>query len=158
MTVIFDEAANEKLLSEMRDVFSKRKHIRSFINNVHITMAEYKISPGSTQKVINELENPDMDLSKEYMYFLAKCLYTILESERFNPANYFTEKDMQEIETLWEGEIEEEIKLPYTFNGAVKYSDSNLTFQITAEELYRLFENKLLHYNPNAQRTNKIKK
>ncbi|MDJ1631404.1 hypothetical protein QNN00_17775 [Bacillus velezensis] len=65
---------------------------------------------------------------------------------------------MQDIETLWEGEVEDEIKLPYTFKNAVKYSDSNLTFQITAEELYRLFENKLLHYNPNAQRTNKTKK
>lgn len=158
MTVIFDQSANEKLLTEMRDVFSEKKHIRSFINDVQIGMAEFKIPPGTTQKIINELENPELDLSKEYMYFLAKCLFKILESERFNPANYFTEADMQDIETLWEGEVEDEIKLPYTFKNAVKYSDSNLTFQITAEELYRLFENKLLHYNPNAQRTNKTKK
>lgn len=91
------------------------------------------------------------------MYFLAKSLYSVLESERFNPRNYFTETDMREIETLWEGSVEEDIKFPYTFKQVVKYSDDNYFFPITAKELFMLFENKLLHYNPNAQRTNKTK-
>lgn len=64
---------------------------------------------------------------------------------------------MREIETLWEGSVEEDIKFPYTFKQVVKYSDDNYFFPITAKELFMLFENKLLHYNPNAQRTNKTK-
>ncbi|WP_342412611.1 DNA sulfur modification protein DndB [Bacillus sp. FSL K6-1560] len=158
MTVIFDQSANEKLLSEMKDAISKNKHIRSFINDIQLEMAKNKITPGTTQKLIYDIENPEVEISKEYMYFLAKSLYSVLESERFNPRNYFTETDMREIETLWEGSVEEDIKFPYTFKQVVKYSDDNYFFPITAKELFMLFENKLLHYNPNAQRTNKTKK
>lgn len=67
MTVIFDQSANEKLLSEMKDAISKNKHIRSFINDIQLEMAKNKITPGTTQKLIYDIENPEVEISKEYM-------------------------------------------------------------------------------------------
>ena len=157
--VIFDDE-KDALLNETIEVsLQKNKHDKNFRERLQNILSHKGVSPGETMNLIIRFGRQEA-LRKEEKYLLASGMYEVTKDEKINPANYFPERIIQEIETTWEGfsqNNDSELNFPITFKDVTKVDDNNYTFLLKRSEIAKMYENHLLQYNPRTQRTSETK-
>ncbi|MDM5298121.1 DNA sulfur modification protein DndB [Bacillus pumilus] len=157
--VIFDDEKDVLLNKTIAILLQKNKHEKSFRDKLQRILSHKGVTPGETMNLIIRFGSGEV-LSKEEKYFLALGLYDATKDEKINPANYFPERIIKEIETTWQGSSfneDNKISFPITFEDVTRVDDNNFTFLLKRSEIAKMYENHLLQYNPRTQRTSETK-
>ncbi|PCK15512.1 hypothetical protein CEY02_20565 [Bacillus pumilus] len=157
--VIFDDEKDALLNKTIAELLQKNKHEKSFRDKLQRILSHKDVSPGETMNLIIRFGSGEV-LSKEEKYILASGIYEATKNEKINPANYFPERIIKEIETTWQGfssNTNSILSFPITFENVTEVGDNNFTFLLKRSEIANMYENHLLQYNPRTQRTSEIK-
>jgi len=137
----------EKLQMDKR---GQKELKESIVNYVMMgDMQDYIINPQETI--------PNLDIST--LYYIALHLNKVKAHSELQVDKYFTKREIKEIETNFEQDIEEVIEFPYTFKPAIRVGDGSYLLAINGKLAYQFMNSHLLQYNPDTQREGrKIKK
>lgn len=147
----------EELILTMLVIKTDKKIIRQIKNNLQ----KNKILAGEVQKWFKDPEKEVLELDKELegrekLFFLVEQVYIASGNKDLDYREYFTEREIKEVRTTFRGHTDEIIKFPYTFKNVTKLHDG-WSATITVTELRMLNNGAQIQYNPNAQRSSKLK-
>lgn len=144
-----------ELVSILIITFESIKHDKDKTDYIKNYLKEYKVLPGKVQRIINKSEEelPKInEENKELMYLLAEVTSSIENDPKLKPNFYFTDREMREIRTNYEGEVEEKLDFPFTFSNVIKGSGDNYIVYSDGITIKELYESQLLQYNFETQR------
>lgn len=143
-----------ELIQELGKVFNElktkpQKEQREIEKQIKTGLAEKMILPGEIQEWINSEEKLS-EIETDKLFFLSEQTYKVLPWKSIMPSKYFTEREIKEIKTMFEGYSSESIMFPYIFHNVIQVNDDEYLGKIKASEINKISH--LLQYNPITQR------
>ncbi|MET3505516.1 hypothetical protein [Halalkalibacter oceani] len=147
----------KELESVLIEILPTIKTKKDMVSKYKDLMAEFKVLGGRVQSVLNDPEKEVPQLDDKELYVFSVQLYMTTGNQRLNPDHFYNEREKKEIETTFTGYQAEEIKFPYTFKSSFEKLHDGYTGKISVTEMRLLSNGKQIQYNPNVQRSGKVK-
>jgi hypothetical protein len=149
--------SRESIEEVVKQAFNNIKKDRKVINNIKDELIENGIKAGDFQYILTgRIPLEELDMKKLCLLMVKLSKYVNLENG-VTPQTFFTEQEIKDAVSM---QIVEEppITLPYTFENVIYIREGNYSTVITAQEIKKLMDSKLLTYNPETQREGRVEK
>lgn len=147
----------ERLREILVDTIENIKSDKKRVTKVKSGLKKYKILPSTVQLILNKPKEQLEQIDDKLLCLLTEQIYIASGNLELNPENYFSQREIKEVKSTFEGEVQSKIEFPYTFKPVIKISSDMYVTKIKASEVKLLMDNKLLQYNFETQREAKVK-
>ncbi|MGG3920460.1 DNA sulfur modification protein DndB [Geobacillus thermodenitrificans] len=147
------EQLQETLVATIEVIRTDKKRVARIKNG----LKKYKILPGTVQLILNEPQEQLKQIDDKFLCLLTEQVYVASGNLELNPENYFSKREIKEVKSTFEGEVQKKVDFPYTFKPAIQIAPDMFITKIKASEIKLFMDNKLLQYNFETQREARIK-
>ncbi|MFK3936624.1 DNA sulfur modification protein DndB [Alkalihalobacillus sp. NPDC078783] len=144
--------AKGKLLERIKDELGNYNKGTKLVE-LQKAVSNYKVSTG---RVISILNNPNQldEMDEAELYVFTNALYSLNSVDALNPSNYFTNNEIKDYGSTFEGYVSDKITFPHTFDNAHQVNDEYIIF-VDIATLRRLDNGGEVRYNEKTQRSGK---
>lgn len=143
----------EELIHHLISVMDNIKRNKKDTKKIKDELAQYGITGGIIQKLINNPQEELYSLEDDQLLFLfTEQVYLTTSFVDIQPEKYFTTYEIKQIKTSYRQGKRESIDFPYTFKNAIKIEEDHIMCRAMISEIINLFDSGLIHYNPETQR------
>jgi hypothetical protein len=146
------------LIDNLTIVIEEFKHKRKEVKELKDGLAAYNISSGDVQKWINQPQEELPNIDSRALCLFADEVFKLRADLSVKVDDYFSERQIKEAKTTFDGQTDEKITLPHTFENVIQINDDFYVTKIKASDIKRLVDGNLIQYNPETQRELRIKK
>jgi DNA-sulfur modification-associated len=147
------EQLQETLVATIENIKSDKKRVAKIKSG----LKKYKILPGTVQLILNEPEEQLKQIDDKFLCLLTEQVYIASGNLELNPENYFSQREIKEVKSTFEGEVQKKVDFPYTLKPAIQVAPDMFITTIKASEIKLFMDNKLLQYNFETQREARVR-
>ncbi|EMI10195.1 DNA sulfur modification protein DndB [Anoxybacillus gonensis] len=147
----------EALLDNLINTIEAIKDDRKRVGRIKNGLKKYKILPGTVQSILNEPKDKLLEVDDKTLYLLTEQIYSVSNNPELIPQKYFSDREIKEVKTTYESDMKDDKVLPFTLKNVIQIEHDVFSTVITGQELKKLFDAKVLNYNPETQRETKVK-
>jgi hypothetical protein len=152
---------NSELIENLTEVLYSIEHNRSKTKKLKEEFKEFNISPGEVQKILNNPKKEVQQIADEnnvkLLCVLTICTFNVTFVDSIDPLNYFTEREVKEIKSTFQGNIEEKLTFPLTIPNVIKVAEDDYICTMTAGQIKEWQDSNLFQYNFETQREARLK-
>jgi hypothetical protein len=148
---------NSELIENLTEVLYSIEHNRNKSKKLKEEFKTFNVSPGEVSKILNNPKDEVQLLAEEsnlkFLCALTICLFNVTFADSVDPSNYFTDREIKEIKSTFQGHIKEKLTFPLTFSEVSKSpNDEDYFFYVKASTVKEWQDSGLIQYNFEAQR------
>jgi hypothetical protein len=148
---------NSELIENLTEVLYSIEHNRNKSKKLKEEFKTFNVSPGEVSKILNNPKDEVQLLAEEsnlkFLCALTICLFNVTFADSVDPSNYFTDREIKEIKSTFQGHIKEKLTFPLTFSEVSKSpNDEDYFFYTKASTVKDWQDSGLIQYNFEAQR------
>lgn len=153
---------NHELIENLVEVLYTIEHNRNKTKKLKEEFKIFNISPGKVQKVLNnpkvEVQLFAEDNNVKFLCALSICTYNVTVADSIEPHNYFTDREIKEIKSTFQGGIKEKLTFPLTIPNVTKSPDGDdYLFYMNGSDIKEWQDSNLYQYNFETQREARTK-
>lgn len=144
------------LAKNLTEVLNSIENHRSKTKKLKEEFKVFNISPGEVQKVLN---NPQQEIQLlidenniKFLCVLTICTFNVTFVDSIDPLNYYTERELKEIKSTFQGSIKERLTFPLVIPNVIKVADDDYICTMTAGQIKEWQDSNLFQYNFETQR------
>ena len=146
--------SKNELIKFLESKLKNNKINGSLAKALNEELLKKNINPNLTGLLFNGMKDI-IDLNDNELILLSKVFYRYFKDDNLKPSHYFSDKDLINYETNIK-EHYESINL-IELNNTIKINDTSYVAFVGAEMLYNMYENNIIVYNKETQRSPKIR-
>ena len=146
--------SKNELIKLLESKLKTNKINSSLAKALNEELLKKNINPNLTGLLFNGMKDI-VDLNDNELILLSKVFYNYFKDDNLKPSHYFSDKDLINYETNIK-EHYENINL-IELNNTIKINDTSYVAFVGAEMLYNMYENNIIIYNKETQRSPKIR-
>lgn len=147
------EQLQETLVATIENIKADKKRVA----RIKSGLKKYKILPGTVQLILNEPEEQLKQIDDKFLCLLTEQIYIASGNLELNPENFFSTREIKEVKSTFEGEVQKKVDFPYTFEPVIQVAPDIFLTTIKASEIKLFMDNKLLQYNFETQREARVR-
>lgn len=151
-----------ELAENLTDALNSVEHNRNKTKKLKKEFETFNISPGEVEKV---LSNPKEEIqllveanNVQFLCVVTICTFNVTFDDRVDPLNYFTNREIKEIKSTFQGGSKEKLTFPLTIPNVTKSPDGDdYLFYMNGSDIKEWQDSNLYQYNFETQREARTK-
>jgi DGQHR domain-containing protein len=152
---------NTELIENLTEVLYSIEHNRNKTKKLKEEFKDFNVSPGEVQKILND---PKQELqllveqnNVKFICVLTICTFNVTFSDSIDPLNYFTDREVKEIKSTYQGNVAEKLLFPLTIPNVIRVAEDDYICTMTANQIKEWQDSNLFQYNFETQREARLK-
>jgi hypothetical protein len=150
-----------ELIENLTEVLNSIENNRNKTKKLKDEFKEFNLSPGIAQKILNDPKQELQTIAEEndvkFICVLTICTYNVTLADSIDPHTYFTDREIKEIKSTYQGTISEKLSFPLTIPNVIKVAEDDYICTMTAGQIKEWQDSNLFQYNFETQREARLK-